>query len=92
MQARPSSSSRQPRRKATPPSQTKFDSWLEKQVEDGVPLKFVFTDDPFSATARRTSLAAKVLIVDRYMLLLEFQEAADKNIRWVAKGAIVSCG
>lgn len=82
-----------------PESQSKFDRWLERQVEARKPIPFVFARHPIVVFARHPiashaapasiEFTCKVIEVDRYMVLLEFDEG---ETWWTSKANILSAG
>ena len=83
------------RRKSTaknrPPSQTKFDAWLENHLEEGAQVAFLFQHDPVDPEkAGKSSYLCNILTVDRYMLYVEISFGEDHLPVWVAKDNILS--
>lgn len=97
MEGQAARSTTQKRRKPVQESRTKFDKWLDSKAEKGENLTFkcyenprtwmvegrISTDPPKSPTI----VEARVLVVDRYNLLLSF----EGHQIWVAKENICSC-
>ena len=79
---------RKPLRKL-PESQSKFDRWLEQQVEARRPVTFKFHEVPVEHHGHGPKFECTVIMVDRYMLLLEFYSG---ETWWVQKSNIVSAG
>jgi hypothetical protein len=86
---RPATTKRPPRK--LPESQSKFDRWLETQVEQRRSVTFIFSEHPraWQVNTGRVELDCKVIAVDRYMLLLEFH---DGQTWWTSKANILSAG
>lgn len=75
-----------------PESQSKFDRWLENQVEARRKVSFVFAQNPRPQSHThfvQTMAECTVIVVDRYMLMVEFH---DGETWWVSKSNIVSAG
>lgn len=78
---------RKPRSKVAPKDdRTKFDKWLERCREDRTPVGFHFAIPP-RADKPEISSVCHIIDVDRYMLLVEFQ---DMEAWWVSKSIITS--
>ena len=74
-----------------PESQSKFDRWLEQQVEAVRKVEFKFQVQPVPAHLMDSAgfYSCQVIAVDRYMLLLEFY---DGQTWWVQKSNILTVG
>jgi hypothetical protein len=73
-----------------PESQSKFDRWLEKQVEKVRVVTFVFHRHPISGVHTGSlQLDCTPIAVDRYMLLVEFPSG---ETWWTSKANILSAG
>jgi hypothetical protein len=94
---RSSAKNRRPKAAREIREQTKFDKWLEECAFKSQTTILVLDPSPF-ATDTLNEVPARILVVDRYMICVEFQEyindegvrnTYDKgNIWWIPKDSI----